>query len=135
MDFQAVLERVCFIEDLNAGHCCDNCSRLFVDRHVAQRRPECLGAAQRDAAKRYPVARSQQDHPSNAIADRLEQHIRTCGNRPGIYVAGMRRDQRFWHDLRRPRGRQMRRQRLPQCFGVIRVKKPGYSRLPDPSGT
>jgi len=46
-----------FVEDAHAGQCCDYCGRIFVDRHVAQRRTECLGAAQRDRRERAVAKR------------------------------------------------------------------------------
>ena len=67
-----------------------------IDRNVAERRSERVGAADRQALEPRTVRGSQQDDLLITLPMRFEAGIRDRRNRAGVHIAGVRNDQSLW---------------------------------------
>ena len=113
LDLERVLLLVRGVRHARLRQVAESLDRRPIQRHVAKRRAKRIGARHGNAAERHEVRWTDHDRAPDgrdAVAERSE-----CmpGHRPGVDVAGMRRDHRFG------RGCGAR----PVCHGEIAVDR------------
>ena len=95
LDLERVLRLVRRVRELHLRQVAERLDRSPVQRHLAERRAKGRGARHGDAAERHEVRRPDHDRAADRRCAVAERGERMPGHRPGVDVAGMRRDHRL----------------------------------------
>ena len=131
LDLERVLRLVRHVRELHLRQVAERLDRVPVQRHLAERGAKRSGAGRGDAAERHEVRRPDHDRAADSRCAVAERGERMPGDRPGVNVAGMRRDDgprhgALWSVLR---GRaQQVRQDLRQLATFAGIKHAGDRR-------
>ena len=95
LDLERMLGLVRHVRELHLRQVAERVDRILVQRHLAERRAKSRGARHRNAADRHECAGPTTTARRIAEAPAPSDGERLSGDRPGVDVAGMRRDQRL----------------------------------------